>query len=65
MAKASNIVKPKSPRGRPVDIGATAFVGLKVPPALLDRVKAWAKRHKIEGRSEALRALIERGLEGK
>jgi hypothetical protein len=63
MTKASNFVRPKSRRGRPVDIGATESLTFKVPVVLLERVNAWQKRHKIEGRSEALRALLERGLE--
>lgn len=62
MAKASNIVRPKSRPGRPVDIGATESLTFKVPAVLRERVDAWAKRHKA-GRSEALRTLVERGLE--
>jgi hypothetical protein len=60
--KSTNIVKQKV--GRPVAIGAgaTAFVGLRLPSALLERVKAWGGQKKIAGRSEAIRALIERGL---
>jgi hypothetical protein len=62
MAKSTNIVKRKV--GRPVAIGAgaEAFIGLRVPSALLKRIDEWAKRQKIGQRSEALRALIERGL---
>jgi metal-responsive CopG/Arc/MetJ family transcriptional regulator len=49
--------------GRPVEIGADKFVGLRLPEALLKRIDGWAKQKKIEERSNALRQLIERGLE--
>ena len=38
------------------------FVGLQLPPDLVKRINDWAKRQKIDQRSEALRELIERGL---
>jgi hypothetical protein len=60
MAKSTNIVKRK--RGRPADVGAGAFVGLRLPPALLKQVDDWAKREAVDGRSQAIRDLIERGL---
>jgi hypothetical protein len=64
MAKSTNIVKRKA--GRPVEIpgGATEFVGLRLASDLLKRIDSWAKQGKIEKRSEAVRALIERGLAG-
>jgi hypothetical protein len=63
MAKSSNIVKRK--RGRPPEIGAgaTAFVGMRLPADLLKSIDEWAKRHRIAGRSDAMRRLIERGLQ--
>ena len=64
MAKSKNSVKRKA--GRPVEIpgGDTAFVGLRLPSDLLKRIDGWAGQEKIDRRSEALRALIERGLAG-
>ncbi|WP_371135718.1 ribbon-helix-helix protein, CopG family [Reyranella sp.] len=49
------------PTGRPVTVGGTAFIGLRLPPALTGRIDAWAKAESIS-RSEAVRKLIERGL---
>jgi Ribbon-helix-helix protein, copG family len=62
MAKSKNIVKRKK-RGRPIEVGAgaTKFVGVRLPAALLRRVDDRAKREGV-GRSEAFRDLIERGL---
>jgi metal-responsive CopG/Arc/MetJ family transcriptional regulator len=61
MANSTNIVK-RNP-GRPVEIGARKIIGLRLPEALLKRIDAWGKQKKINERSEAVRALIERGLE--
>jgi hypothetical protein len=61
MAKSTTNVKQKM--GRPTEIGADKAVGLRLPDALLKRVDSWAKREKIDRRSEAMRRLIERGLE--
>lgn len=60
MGKSTNIVKRKP--GRPVKIGARDFVGLRLPASLLKRIDEWAKRKAISQRSEAIRALLERGL---
>jgi hypothetical protein len=57
MRKSTNIVKQKA--GRPVQIGATEFVGLRLPFALLKRIDEWAGKKK---RSAAIRELIDRGL---
>lgn len=57
MAKNQIAAKP----GRPVTVGATSFVGAKLPPALVDRIDAWAKARGL-GRSEAMRQLVEKGL---
>jgi hypothetical protein len=61
MVKPTN-VKRKS--GRPPEIGAGTFVGMRLPAVLLKNIDGWAKRRKISGRSEAMRALIEKGLTG-
>jgi hypothetical protein len=60
MAKSTNIVKRKA--GRPATLGATEFVGLRLPAALLNRIKDWARGEKIVGRSEAVRALLDRAI---
>lgn len=60
MAKSTNIVKRKP--GRPTKIGAGAFVGLRLPAALLKRIDEWAKREAIGQRSEAIRRLLEGAL---
>ena len=62
MTKSTTIVKRKT--GRPVEIDARKFIGLRLSEALLKRIDAWGKREKISERSEAVRALIERGLAG-
>jgi hypothetical protein len=67
MAKKASARKPASKSipsrgaGRPVTIGATAFIGTKWPPATVERVDAWAETVGV-GRSEALRRLVELGL---
>ena len=60
MAKSTNFVKRKA--GRPATLGATEFVGLRLPAALLRRIENWARGEKIAGRSEAVRGLIEKSI---
>ena len=62
MAKSTNIVKRKP--GRPVEVvgGAREFLGVRLPSDLLKRVEQWAKRERVP-KSEAVRALLERGLQ--
>lgn len=60
MAKSKNIVKRKP--GRPPEIDADAFLGVRLPKALLKRVDEWTKRAGAGHRSEGIRQLIERGL---
>ncbi len=60
MAKSANIVKRKA--GRPTTIGAKEFVGVRLPTALLKRIRKWARSERIIGRSEAVRALIEKSI---
>jgi hypothetical protein len=64
MEKSTNIVKQKRRPGRPVEIDADQFVGLRLPGTLLTQVDKWAE-HKEIARSEAIRRLIERGLKAK
>jgi metal-responsive CopG/Arc/MetJ family transcriptional regulator len=61
MAKKAS---PKRPIGRPVTVGGTEFVGLRLPAALTSQIDEWAKRKDIT-RSEAVRQLIEAGLAAK
>lgn len=42
--------------------GADKFLGLRLPGILVKKIDAWAKRAGTRSRSEAVRALIERGL---
>jgi metal-responsive CopG/Arc/MetJ family transcriptional regulator len=61
MTKSSTNVKPKKKIGRPVEIGAYEFIGLRVPAALVEAIDGWAKAQNVK-RSDAVRALIEAGL---
>jgi hypothetical protein len=61
MKKSTNTVKRKI--GRPNQIGADQFVGLRLPGSLMNRVGTWAKQSNVVSRSEAIRLLIEKGLE--
>lgn len=54
----------KKPLGRPVSVGGTAFVGVRLSADLTQRVDAWANSEGV-GRSEALRQLLELGLKAK
>jgi hypothetical protein len=49
--------------GRPSEIGADKFVGLRLPGGLVERVGTWAKQGNVGSRSEAIRLLLEKGLE--
>lgn len=64
MAKSTTNVKQKK-MGRPVAIGAAGageFVGLRLPADLLKRVDRWGASEKADGRSDAIRQLLELGL---
>jgi hypothetical protein len=52
-------IKRKKPG--PVGTGKTAFVGLRLEPALTAKLDAWAHRNAVS-RSEALRRLAEKAL---
>ncbi len=60
MVKSTNFVKRKV--GRPATIVANEFVGLRLPAGLLKRIQIWARGEGIVGRSEAVRALIEKSI---
>jgi hypothetical protein len=60
MTRSTKRVKRKV--GRPRTLDATEFVGLRLPGALLKRVKDWARAAKVPGRSQAMRALIEKSI---
>jgi hypothetical protein len=49
--------------GRPSEIGADKFVGLRLPGGLVNRAGTWAKQSSVVSRSEAIRLLLEKGLE--
>ena len=58
--------KPSAKLGRPVTVGATMFVGVKLPPALVESIDGWAANGaKKVTRSEAIRRLVELGLKAK
>jgi hypothetical protein len=54
--------KSKLRVGRPKTLDATEFVGLRLPAALLKRIEDWALGEKVHGRSQAVRALIEKSI---
>jgi hypothetical protein len=60
MARKSIRVIPKK-RGRPAT-GKDPLVALRLPPEMIADVDGWAERYDKASRSEAIRALIERGL---
>jgi metal-responsive CopG/Arc/MetJ family transcriptional regulator len=53
------IVKQKKKLGRP-SMGQSAFVALRLSPQLVARIDRWGEKNGIAGRSEAIRALLER-----
>ena len=61
MAK-SITVKPK--RGRPAT-GRDPFVGIRLPATLIESIQAWSEKNDAASRSEAIRRLVELGLEVK
>jgi Ribbon-helix-helix protein, copG family len=64
MAKSTVTVEEKKRRpGRPAT-GKDPFVGVRIPPALIEQIDQWAKRHG-GGRSQAIRRLVEMGLNAK
>jgi predicted DNA-binding protein len=59
MAKSIKVL-PKR-RGRPAT-GKDPFVGVRLPPSLIEAIDTWAEASSVT-RSEAMRRLIEAGLE--
>jgi hypothetical protein len=57
--KKSIAVKPK--RGRPAT-GRDPFVGIRLPAVLIEDIQAWSDKHEAASRSEAIRRLVELGL---
>jgi hypothetical protein len=54
----------KKAGGRPVTTGTGKLIGLRILPPLLKRIDAWiAKESDKPSRPEAMRRLIERGLD--
>jgi hypothetical protein len=62
MAKQEKSVHKKR-IGRPRGRTYVETIPVRLTPEAVAAIERWAKREKIESRSEALRALIERGLE--
>ena len=62
MPKSPSIVKRKT--GRPPEISAGAFVGMRLPGTLLKSIDKWTKQNQVSGRSDAMRRLLELGLVG-
>jgi hypothetical protein len=61
MAKSNKVI-PKKRRGRPAT-GRDPLTALRLPPAMLKAVEAWAAdQHDEPNRSEAIRRLVEFGL---
>lgn len=60
--KKSIPVKPK--RGRPAT-GRDPFVGVRLPPSLIDEIENWSAKYDAATRSEAIRRLVELGLKAK
>jgi len=45
--------------------GKDPFVGIRLPPQLIDEIKKWSGQHDAASRSEAIRRLVELGLKAK
>ena len=54
-------VKPKK-RGRPAT-GKDPFIGIRLPPSLIREIENWAEENDAPSRSEAIRRLLETGLQ--
>lgn len=64
MASSRISVKQPKKRGRP-RTGVTPFVGVRFPEMLSEQIEAWAKKHRVVSKSEAIRRLVELGLKAK
>lgn len=65
MAKAAKKAKAtKGRRGRPVTTGRGQLIGVRVLPAMVKRIDDWQGKNAPDAtRQEAMRRLIERGLD--
>lgn len=61
MPKSTNASSRKP--GRPVSVRGEEFVGVRMSPELRAKIEAWGKAEGLS-LSEAIRKLIERGLDG-
>jgi Arc/MetJ-type ribon-helix-helix transcriptional regulator len=59
MAKSIKVIPKK--RGRPAT-GKDPLVALRLPPVMISTIDEWKERNGHRSRSEAIRALVERGL---
>jgi metal-responsive CopG/Arc/MetJ family transcriptional regulator len=59
MRKSITVKRKK--RGRPAT-GVDPLVGVRLPPALIAALDAWAKQEQAGSRSEAIRRILEWGL---
>jgi len=57
MAKSTTIVKQKKPMGRPVEIAATEFLGVRLPKVTTEKIDKLATEHDMS-RSETVRAVM-------
>jgi metal-responsive CopG/Arc/MetJ family transcriptional regulator len=53
----------KKSRGRPAGRAYAETVPVRLTPEMLKAIEGWCRRNKVDNRSEALRQLIEHGLE--
>jgi hypothetical protein len=61
MKRSIKVTPKKKRRGRPAT-GRDPHVTARMPPELIRAVAAWAKHNKLN-RSDAIRQLVERGLQ--
>jgi hypothetical protein len=62
VAKTISVKQKKRRRGRPAT-GHDPFVGIRLPPDLIEAIDAWGKQEHAPSRSEAIRRLLEQGLQ--
>jgi Arc/MetJ-type ribon-helix-helix transcriptional regulator len=59
---AKSVVVKKKLRGRPATV-RDPLVGTRLPESLLAEIGRWSQRNEVASRSEAIRRLIETGLQ--
>jgi Predicted transcriptional regulators containing the CopG/Arc/MetJ DNA-binding domain and a metal-binding domain len=62
MAKSISVKQKKKGRGRPAT-GHDPLVGVRMPHETIAAVDKWAEKEGVPSRSEAVRKLVERGLQ--